>query len=152
MRRILIVAIAGIMLAACATYGKVNPADLQSEKIFQVPNLSKDEIFERSKMWIARNFKSAKAVIEYENKEKGTIIGNGAVSTSINMGLSPITATFTMQEDIKSGRVRLKIDNVQQAGGYPIYSEFKKPVQNEIELLTYGLQIYLTNPTNREDW
>jgi hypothetical protein len=153
MKRILIIAIVGVMLAGCMPKMTApNSEELQIERIFQVRNLDKDEIFERSKMWMAKNFKSAKSVIEYENKEKGVIIGNGTTDIYIKITLPRIVATFTMQEDIKDGKVRLKIDNVQQAGGYPIYSEFKKPVQNEIELLTYGLQIYLTNPTNREDW
>src|SRR5437867_1266257 len=68
-----------LCLLGCAGMQPVEQKDLEFEKIIEVQNYSKDSLYEGVKIWIAQNFKSAKAVLEYENKEQGTIIGNGII-------------------------------------------------------------------------
>ena len=60
----------------CAGMQPVTEADRTFERIVPAPGHNKDEIYDSVKMWIAENFRSAKAVIEYDNKQAGTIIGN----------------------------------------------------------------------------
>ncbi|MFE0305554.1 DUF4468 domain-containing protein, partial [Bacillus altitudinis] len=48
-------------------------------QVIEVPNKSKDQIFEDSKIWIAQSFKSANNVIQYADKSTGSIIGKGNI-------------------------------------------------------------------------
>lgn len=49
--------------------------------IVQVDSVSKDELYKRAKRWFVDTYKSAKAVIELDDKENGEIIGNGDLET-----------------------------------------------------------------------
>jgi hypothetical protein len=93
------------------------------EKIFEAPGNSKDQIFDGSKVWIAEKFRSAKAVLEYENKEAGTIIGNGMIPYPCSgwkcMGASGWKVMFTMRVDIKDQRFRLTFSNFRVLGSVP---------------------------------
>jgi len=63
-----------VFLAGCAGLQPIADADRTFERIVEAPGYSKEQIFNGTKIWIAENFKSAKAVLEYENKDAGTII------------------------------------------------------------------------------
>lgn len=141
-----------LFLFGCAGMRVVPSNEFRQEKILKISHLNKDEIFEMSKMWMAKNFKSAKSVLEYESKEKGIIIGNGSVYTAINGGLSPIGAIFTMQLDIKDGKVRIRIDNVQQAMGYPLQEVHKQAIVNQLTIMIDSLERYLQTSERKEDW
>jgi hypothetical protein len=108
-----------LFVGGCAS---VNLADFEKPKetsiqiIREIPGQSKEAIFEKSKMWIARNFKSTKAVIEYDNKDNGTIIGNGVIDrplSAVYAGSFPSTISFTMNQEIKDGKIRLTFDKLQ---------------------------------------
>lgn len=148
----LIMVVMLLVVSGCAGLKTVPSSELESEKVFQVPNMKKDEIFEKSKMWIAKNFKSAKAVIEYENKETGAIIGNGIVSGTTNGGLAPISAEFTMEVDIKDEKVRIKITNVHMTINSPFYEMYRSELMPKISDLTSRLESYLLSSGNKSDW
>jgi len=100
----------------CAGMQPVKEADRSFEKIVEAPGHSKEQIFYGTKIWIAENFKSAKAVLEYENKEAGTIIGNGVISYPCS-GIDCIAKAdwkvpFTMRVDIKDQKYRLTFSNL----------------------------------------
>jgi hypothetical protein len=100
----------------CAGMQQATDADRTFEKVYQAQGYSKDQIFDNTKIWIAENFKSAKAVLEYENKETGTIIGNGIIPYPCD-GLECIAKSdwkvpFTMRVDIKDQRFRLTFSNL----------------------------------------
>ena len=87
------------------------------KKIFDAPSYSKEQIFNGAKIWISENFRSAKAVLEYENKETGTIIGNGITSYPCQgwscLGTSDWKVSFTMRVDIKDQKFRLTFTNLR---------------------------------------
>ena len=77
----------------------------------------KNQIYERSKIFIAENFKSAKAVIEYDNKEQGTLIGNGNVMYPCGNfftcgALKNVRITFQMRIDVKDEKIRITFNNI----------------------------------------
>lgn len=101
-----------IILAGCAGAMPVKFEDMTYQKVIELQGKTKDQIFEKSKQWIASTFKSAKAVIEYENKQEGTIIGNGSMDrpiSSINIQSGSLI-TYNMREDIKDNKVRLTFE------------------------------------------
>lgn len=107
-----IIAVMIFVICGCAgMQGK--PPGYVPEKIVSVPGLTKNQIFDQTKIYIAENFKSAKAVLEYENKETGTIIGNG-VSKYPSDGIrgSSWTISYTMRVDIKDERYRCTFMNI----------------------------------------
>ncbi|OGQ00756.1 MAG: hypothetical protein A2Z40_04080 [Deltaproteobacteria bacterium RBG_19FT_COMBO_60_16] len=94
----------------------IPPDSITIQKVIEVPGIQKDVIYERSRIWIAKTFRSSKAVIEYENKETGVIIGNGIVYYTLSAGFSSaeVPVRFTMKEDIKDGRIRITFDNLYE--------------------------------------
>ena len=76
----LIFGIIFLFLTGCAGLQPITDSDRTFERVVEAPGYSKEQIFNGTKIWIAENFKSAKAVLEYENKDTGTIIGNGIIS------------------------------------------------------------------------
>lgn len=106
-------------LSGCAALQPVAEADKTIEIVTEAPNFTKDQIFTGSKVWIAENFKSAKSVIEYENKEEGVIIGNGTTSYPCT-GMECLQAgaatdwklQFTMRLDAKDGKFRTTFTNL----------------------------------------
>jgi len=104
------------LFTGCAGMQPITEANRTFEKVYEAPSYSREEIFNGTKVWIAENFKSAKAVLEYENKDTGTIIGNGIISYPCN-GLECITKAdwkvpFTMRVDIKDQKFRLTFSNL----------------------------------------
>jgi len=87
------------------------------EKIVEMPGFTKNQIFDQTKIYIAENFKSAKAVLEYENKETGTIIGNGIIKFPTAGGMESLAlndwkTAFKMRVDIKEERFRCTFSNI----------------------------------------
>jgi hypothetical protein len=62
-----------LLILSCAT---VPPEQLLQQDIIDLNGMTKEQIYQKSLEWIANSFKSYKHVIEYQDKESGTIIGN----------------------------------------------------------------------------
>lgn len=94
-------------------------------------------------------------VIEYENKKDEIIISNGTLDTSLYKNAYPIdiNATFVMQEDIKDGKVRLRIGKVQNTTGIPaLIEESKRTIFDQLTALVNDLQRYLLINDKKDDW
>ena len=112
-----IILIGLFLLVGCAGMQQITEADRTFERIVQVPGHKKDNIYDFTKIWIAENFRSAKAVIEYENKDAGTIIGNGAIKYPCK-GMECVAKNdwkvlFTMRVDTKDEKFRLTFSNLK---------------------------------------
>jgi len=155
-----------VFLTGCAGLQPIVDADRTFERIVEAPGYSKEQIFNGTKIWIAENFKSAKAVLEYENKDTGIIIGNGSISFPCS-GLNCIAtadwkAPFTMRIDIKDQKFRLTFSNLYLSwpphGAWPGYDG---PIRNQRELdairpelLKFGDQILASfgKEKGKSDW
>ena len=115
--RIPILAIISSMILGCAGLQPAPESELTFERVVDAPGFTKDQLFEASKVWIAQNFRSAKAVLEYENKAEGKIIGNGIINYPCDgiecLGKSDWSAHFTMQVDIKDQKFKLAFSNLR---------------------------------------
>lgn len=116
MRKILMAALV-VVVSGCAGMQPVSEADRTFNAVFEVPDSSKDKIFTATKIWIAENFRSAKSVIEYENKEEGTLIGNGVIPYPCS-GLECVakadwSVPFTLRVDIKDQKFKLTFSNIK---------------------------------------
>ena len=106
-----------IGLAGCAGMQQVKQEDLTIQQVVEVPGYSKDKIYDSCKIWIAENFRSAKAVIEHDDREDGRIIGNGNIEYPCHgiecIGKSDWRVHFTMRIDTKDGKFRQTFTNLQ---------------------------------------
>jgi hypothetical protein len=156
-----------LFIGGCASAAVMRErAEHTFEKIFDAPGYSKDQIFERSKIWIAENFKSAKAVVEYENKEAGTIIGNGVIPYPCSgfecIGTGGWKAHFTMRVDIKDQRFRLTFSNLRLSWPpAPGRTSYDGPIGSENSLgkvrdalLPFGDQMLASfgKATKKDNW
>lgn len=77
---------------------------------------SKDLLFSMTKEWFVNTFKSGKAVIELEDKEKGTIIGKGYSEYNVTKYNIPIQYHYTVKAEMKDNKVRLTIYDIYTKG------------------------------------
>lgn len=106
-----------VMMSGCAGMQPIQETDRTFDGVFEAPGFSRDKIFTSTKIWIAENFRSAKSVIEYENKEEGTLIGNGIIPYPCS-GLECIAKAdwkvpFTMRIDMKDNKFKLTFSNIR---------------------------------------
>jgi len=117
MKKILFAVGAALCLVTAIGVAKdLTEEEMKTEKVYDVPGFKRDQIFTSSRMWIAENFRSAKAVIEYENKDEGTIIGNGNIKYPCKniecLAKADWRVSFTMRVDTKDDKFRLTFTNV----------------------------------------
>jgi hypothetical protein len=149
------------VIAGCATpnFTAVKEEDKTFSQVYETPGYNKDSLFEKVKIWIATNFKSAKSVIEYENKVDGTIIGNGVIAYPCSGVMDCLTkgdwkVPFTMNVDMKDNKFRLTFSNLQLAwpprsdslGYHPANPGSPMAMQSDYDavkskLLTFGEEI-----------
>jgi len=105
--------IIGLLLSGCINTPA--PADQSDYSAFDyvtnIDGFNKDALYDGVELWIAENFKSAKHVIDFENKEQGIIIGNGSVSGIIldgGMVKLPEDASFKMKVEVRDNKIRLR--------------------------------------------
>jgi restriction endonuclease Mrr len=72
-----------------------------------VDNMNADRIYEGTKRWMAMNFVSSKAVIEYDNVEEGTLIGNGVYSKYSMIYGGKCYVGFKIRIDVKDEKFRM---------------------------------------------
>ncbi|MFL9585078.1 DUF4468 domain-containing protein [Stenotrophomonas sp. AB1(2024)] len=118
----LIVSIIAFFAVATGAANAATPAQLAEvqkpvEQVFEVPGYNKAQIYDAAKVWIAENFRSAKAVMEYENKDEGTLIGNGLIAYPCKgafecMGKPDWKVRFTLRIDTKDDKFRLTFSNI----------------------------------------
>jgi regulation of enolase protein 1 (concanavalin A-like superfamily) len=104
------------ILSGCVTL-PIKIPEPAAEKIISIPGFKKNQIYEQCKIFIAENFKSAKAVIEYDNKEQGILIGNGNVKYPCTgsfecSALHDWVITFGMRIDVKDEKIRVSFSRL----------------------------------------
>lgn len=140
--------------------------DVAIERVFEFPGLSKKQIFDRSRQWMALTFVSSKKAIEYEEAEVGKIIGNGVdtithkiVIDSTMLGQQIYATTyevrFVVVEDMKDGKAKVAIKNFQVlypvGGGGPMYADGWKQMEPKLIGLCKGLEEYILKGDN-QNW
>jgi len=120
MKNLLISAVLGGSLALGGCVSMPTPTDKPMESVAEIVDIqgqTKDQLFEASKVWIAKSFKSANNVIQYQDRDSGTIIGKGNIQFPcegfIDCGaFGKDRVNFTIQIDTKDGRARVSINDI----------------------------------------
>ncbi len=140
MKRVLLLGFV-IFLVSCATIPIIT---YPPESRIISADSNKDELFKRSMIWLAKTFRSSRAVIEYQDKEYGVIVGNGYNLIT----LEPIDdwgyteyfkMSYTLIIEAQDNRVRIIMDNIDFKP-YPeqsksIWSSPDYPVEYELYII-----------------
>jgi len=166
MRKILM-SISILLFVGCAELEPIPDEDKSFNTVYQIPNSSKDTIYNNTRIWMAETFRSSKDVIDYENKEEGVLIGNGAMAYPYNgNGYYNSTVTFTMRVDMKNDKFKLTFSNIKIYSpsvviGSSVYPASTQEMNNvnqlnaiKPKLLTFGNQLRESVNKNQKskDW
>ncbi|MBK9293582.1 MAG: DUF4468 domain-containing protein [Oligoflexia bacterium] len=108
-------------------------------KVHEIPKLKKDQIYEKARQWFSESFVSGKEVVDYGNKEEGTIIGNGEAKTGMAFIVEQ-WVKFRLRVDIKDGRYKTTVKFIERFqkdtnGQYNTPNVSKARNKEEIETL-----------------
>lgn len=84
-------------------------AELKKDSVVEVPNLSKNEIYIKVNEWYVKTFNSAESVIEFQDKERGKIMGKYVFSFTKSRLTYYIKQVVSI--DIKDEKIRIVIDS-----------------------------------------
>jgi hypothetical protein len=121
--------------------------------------LPKDALFTQTVLWIAENIRSPRSVIQFQDRDLGTIVGNGSYDISIDSGflpfLSPVNVpvSYRVRIDVRDNRyrmtfsdVRLYLDATPRALDYTDRDSTERRARDHFEQLANSLDQYLTRP------
>lgn len=110
----------GFALTGCATSPEMQQATKpigDITEIVEIDGQTKDQLYDASRIWIAKNFKSANNVIQHEDKSSGTLIGKGNIQFPcegfIDCGaFGNDKVNFTIKIDTKDNKVRINLSDI----------------------------------------
>ena len=83
MKKIALSSMLLFMLFYSSAFGKYLEVATEEEmtmtQVVEIPGQSKDQLFEKAKIWLAETASSSKEVIQYESKEEGKIVGKASI-------------------------------------------------------------------------
>ena len=120
MKKLLIAVVLGSSLYGCVTSPELQHSPqplLQVTQIVEINGQSKDKLFDASKIWMAKVFKSSNNVVQYADKESGSIIGKGSIQFPcegfIDCGaFGSDRVNFTIKIDTKDNKSRLSFSDI----------------------------------------
>jgi hypothetical protein len=81
------------------------------QRIMEVPEMKKDDIYNRVQNFFVYNYGSGKSVIQTQDKEKGQIVGKGLFEDihtfSNGFGMVTISTWHIVRVDVKDGKARI---------------------------------------------
>ena len=112
MKKAFLLCVVAITAIGCASmsYQKLPPEELVIQEVYELEGMSQKELFEKSMTWMAKAFKSAQDVIQYQDKEAGKIIGKGFMVVGYLAGM-PYDTYFTITLETKDNKARATIED-----------------------------------------
>ena len=97
------------------------------EKIIPVPNETKNELYVKANNWMVDTFTNAKSVVQFTDKESGTISGRyflGNVVPESQYGAAiNVFATIKIRVKDKACRIQITPDQFSYVSGMSYYTE-----------------------------
>jgi len=93
-----------LLLAGCAMQ-EYKPVEISS--VVNVPDQEQKELFKKTRQWFSEYFVSGESVVDYEDIESGTIIGNGIATIGTDtFGLITYKIKYKIRIDTKDNKFR----------------------------------------------
>ena len=110
-RAILLLGFLAVLLS-CTTPPEAMPLPPEEQIVRRVITVDRpgDELYRLSMEWMAKTFRSAQDVIQYQDKEEGIIVGKGVVM--IAWAFSPRPTHFTLTIEVRDGRARITFSDI----------------------------------------
>ena len=119
MKRFLAGMLVMMLLSGCAGHQILLSQEMQVQRVIDMTDTPKNTLFDKSRMWFASAFAKANSVIQYENKENGTIMGNGVATISSDR------LKFAISTEVKDNKARITMNGQSMSNAY----DFDLPVQ-----------------------
>lgn len=128
--KIVLVTLAACLLVGCAMYKSIPTEGMKFERVIELNNAEKNVIFIKSMSWMVESFGSSKAVIEYQDKDEGVIIGKAFYEQSeITLwGQYIINIWFQIRIDVKDEKVKILFSDLQSETTGNNYAGAKRAV------------------------
>jgi len=148
------------LLTSCISIQTVESSKIQNSQVIKLrTDMNKSKIFKKAKKWITANFRSAKAVIEYENEEEASITSNTSLKAKCLGIYSDCKYHVSMRLDAKNGRIRVKFikayfiysNGDRSSIQYQMYDDYKNAIDN----LVFSLVNYIEGReriNKNDDW
>lgn len=117
------------------------------EYIDSIPGVKMEELYNRSKLWIANVFVNAQKVIQEDNKESGRILLKGIGKPVVREALSYVeNIEFTLVLSLKDGKYRAQLYDIV---GWPAtISSWRHPIEDIYN--RYQSNAYIKKEKKRE--
>jgi len=148
---LILLALSVIMLIGCMSLPKTIPGPISY--IIDVPEKMQDEIYRLNNEWMVKTFKSAEAVIEYQDKTEGILMGKGQ-TTLLSKSNYPVKTGFTITIEARDERARLTFEGItpkyESQDYFGLAKIDEEDFKKESDALAADLESYLK--TGSEDW
>jgi hypothetical protein len=147
--------ILAILMISCGPMMEVKIS--KTEKVIET-NLTKNEIFVKSNQWMVKTFNNAESVIQFSDKESGTITGKYMLKQLFTIGLNyqtiPNGGIFAIiNVDIKENKARITITpeeyQTRGKGGNPQFIYPEETARQDIEDLLNDFETYMNIKENK---
>ncbi len=106
-----------LFISGCAAYRPMPPEEMVISTEADLPGMTKEQIFEKSRVWIVRHLYSKGNIVDIADREAGIIVANGYIDYPASGKLEAIdkiqyTISFTMREDMGDSRITLTFDDL----------------------------------------
>lgn len=149
------------MMISCKTTPPPEPAgqeDLFIRQVSEIPGVSKQDLFEGAKLWMSSSFSTDLDVIQYANRDQGTIVGKTYLPygrPSKWAGSDRFEFRFTVTVETKDNRIRTTFSEMELAN-YHGFDRIRKDdmevLRPQLEASVEALVAMFQKPPEQEDW
>jgi len=127
---------------------------IETSEVISIPAQSQKDIYNKTRQWFSQNSVSGKSVVDYEDPETGTIIGNGIADIGTDMlGIIKYSINYNIRVDTKDGKFRalttiVKHTNTVSSSTYTVHnvSEKRNKLATEhVKKIVQNIKAYVTN-------
>ena len=103
--------ILAVIFYSCGSSQPATQEEMSHQYIYTFDSLNKEVIFDKVMKYIANNFNSAKSVIDYKDKQAGSIVVKGILSNIDFGGLAKTNLNFILNIIVKDNKIKLDYQN-----------------------------------------
>lgn len=132
MKKLFVVLFAlALSLSSCVTVSQEYISQYTQVKIVELPDLSKDDIYAKSLLWVTNTFRNLKSGMDFVNKDAGIILFTVSYETNKYllgelMG-GDYSVSYTVKVEVKDAKARITVSDPK----FMVYYHFQYMVMTE---------------------
>lgn len=147
-----------IFLTGCATQPFV---PTETTEVVDIPGQKQRDIYNKTRQWFSQYFVSGKSVIDYENPESGTIIGNGIADIGTDaIGIIKHRIHYNIRIDVKDEKLRAitkinKFTNTDSSSTYDVLyitEEKNAKAKAHVSAIIADIKKYVNGKNDDNKW